>query len=90
MCRHFDDCPFSSGHAGFIAEGLVSRAEAEAVREFHAAAEACKAPGGNDHDHATILSNPAWLNIVSLADNARRQLLAILDDPSECRLLERE
>lgn len=90
MCRYFDDCPFSSGHAGFIAEGLVSRAEAEAVREFHAAAEACKAPGGNDHDHAAILSAPAWMNIVSPADNARRQLLALLGDPSKCRLLQRE
>lgn len=89
MCRYFDDCPFSSGHAGFIAEGLVSRAEAEAVREFHAAAEACKAPGGNDHDHAAILSAPAWMNIVSPADNARRQLLALLGDPSECGLLQR-
>lgn len=90
MCRCFDDCSFSAGHADFIADGLMSQAEADAVRQFHAAAEVYKAPGGNDLDHAAILSDPAWLNVVSLADNARRQLLAILDDPSERSLLERK
>lgn len=90
MCRYFDDYSLSAGHAVFIADGLMSHAEADAVREFHAAAEAYKAPGGNGHDHAAILSDPAWLNVVSLADNARRRLLAVLDDPSERPLPERE
>lgn len=89
MCRYFDDYSLSSGYRQFVEDGLVSPEEAEAVSVFHAAADAYKAPDGNDHNHSAILSDPAWLHVVSLADAARVQLLAIIKEPSERELLER-
>ena len=56
MCRYFDDYSLSSGYSQFIEEGLVSPEEAEAVSSFHAAADAYKAPDGNDYNHSAILS----------------------------------
>ena len=90
MCRYFDDYALSFGYAKFIGDGLVSQDEANAVREFHAAADAYKAPGGDDYNHSAILSDPAWLHVVSLADTARLRLLTIIKDPSERELLERK
>ena len=90
MCRYFDDYSLSSGYAGFVEDGLVSQEEADAVRDFHNAADAYKAPNGDDYNHSAILSDPAWLNVVSLADTARLRLLTIIREPSERALLERE
>lgn len=90
MCRYFDDYSLSFGYAGFIADGLVSQEDADMVHEFHAAADAYRAPDGDNHNHSVILSDPAWLDVVSLADDARRRLLAVLVDPTERSLLERE
>ncbi len=90
MCCYFDDLSLSSGYTGVIEDGLVSRKEANAVHEFHAVADAYKAPDGDDHNHSAILSDPAWLRVVSLADAARGQLLEIITEPSERALLERK
>jgi hypothetical protein len=90
MCRYFDDYSLSSGYPEFIEDGLVSQEEADAVREFHAAADVYKAPDGDDYNHSAILSDPSWLQVVSLADAARLRLLAIIKEPSERDLLERK
>jgi hypothetical protein len=89
MCTYFDDISLSSGYAGFVEDGLVSQDEADIVRDFHAAADAYTPPNGDDYDHSVILSDPAWLNVVSLADEARLRLLEILAEPSERTILER-
>jgi len=89
MCRYFDDYSLSFGYASFISDGFVSPEEAEAVQEFHAAADTYKAPGGNDYDHRAILSDPGWQHVVSLADGARLRLLSIIKEPSERALLQR-
>ncbi len=90
MCRYFDDYSLSDGYATFVTDGLVTLEEADVLREFHAAAYAYKAPGGDDYNHSAILADPEWLNVVSLADTARLSLLAVIKDPSERKLLERK
>lgn len=90
MCRYFDDYSLSFGYAQFVDEGLVSQEEADAVSEFHAAAETYNAPRGDNYNPAAILSDPAWLRVVSLADTARLRLLAIITEPSERDLLDRK
>ena len=88
MCRYFDDYSLSSGYAPFVSDGFVSQEEADAVRQFHAAADAYNAPGGDDYNHSAILADSAWLQVVSLANAARLTLLAIVSEPSERALLE--
>ena len=89
MCRYFDDYSLSSGYATFVADGLVSQEEADALREFHSAADAYKAPRGDSYNHSAILADPDWLHVVSLADAARLSLLTVIKEPSERKLLER-
>lgn len=90
MCRYFDALYLSGGYAVFRNDGIVSEEEVQAVRDFHAAADAYNAPAGNNSGHLAILSDPAWQNVVSLADKARVRLLTIVIDPVERSLLERE
>ena len=90
MSRYFDDSSLSSGYSQLIEGGLVSPEEAEAVSAFHVAADAYKAPGGDDYNHSAILSDTAWLEVVSHADAARLRLLAVINEPSERELLVRK
>lgn len=89
MCRYFDDLALFSGYGQCIERGLVNHKEAEAVSAFHAAAAAYKAPGGDGYDHDAVLADPAWREVISLADSARLRLFDISSDPSERRVLER-
>ena len=68
----------------------MSLEEAEAVRDFHAAADSYEAPAGDDYNHQAILSDPAWKHVVSLAEEARLRLLSIVTEPSERVILQRD
>jgi hypothetical protein len=89
MCRYFDDYALSYGYEAVIADGLVTPQEAEAVREFHEAAEAYKPPRNDPHDHEAILADPKWQHVVAVARSASAKLSKLLNDPSERALLER-
>ena len=86
---YFDDLGLS--HRGdyprLVDAGFLSSAEVEAVSDFHAALDAYDAPNGDDHDHAAILRDPRWNDVVIAAQAARERLLAVLTDPSETEVL---
>lgn len=89
-CRYFHDQRLDDGYGDAVAGGLLTQAEADAVAALHAAVDRYKTPGGDDYGHAAILSDPQWQHVVHLADEARCALRAMLQDPTERAMLERE
>ena len=83
---YFDDLGLSDGGYGSaVHQGLVSGAEAQAVANFHAKADAYNP---NDHcDHQAILNDPAWLEVVGAAKRAQAALASLIEDPRERGLL---
>ena len=86
-CRYFDDYSLSYGYDEFVKDGYLTQIEADSVAAFHSAADQYKSPGGDDYDHAAILSDPQWHHVVDLAGQAKAALLAVLQDPAELAIL---
>lgn len=82
MCGWFDDLSLGDGLAAAVADGWMSQAEADACAEFHAAADAYRAPG----DDARVLADPVWANVVEQARKAWMRLRELVAD-DERRLM---
>lgn len=89
MCCYFDELGFTrhdNSYAWAIENNLVSEVEAAAVAEFHQLADVYECPS-RDSTEPEILADPEWLKVVSAAQNARRQLLDLLNSPRERDIL---
>jgi len=85
---YFDDLTLNGPNRGYealVREGLLTLAEAEAVSDFHATADKYEPPNNDDYDHATILADPKWLEVVASARSARERLSVILTNPDELK-----
>lgn len=83
---YWDDLLLSEDQGGYparIAEGLLADHEAAAVAKFHELVATYDAPAGDNFDHAAILDDPAWLNVVREAQIARERLAPLILDPAE-------
>lgn len=89
MCRYFDDQSLSEGYDQFVVDAIVTKEEVNVVSAFHLAASSYDSPTGDDYDHAAILEDPAWKQVVALADSARLRLLEIISDMDEQTILRR-
>jgi hypothetical protein len=65
----------------------LSAEEFETLRELHSALVGHEAPNGNDYDNAAILNDPAWHNVVALAERTRQRLLESVEEPIERQAL---
>jgi hypothetical protein len=63
--------------------GLVTPEEVAIVKDLHGALRAHEAPNGDQYDHVAILADPSWHRVVGLAEQARRALLRVIEDPDE-------
>jgi len=91
MCCYFDDCGLTEhdgGYAEAFRVGLVSQAEAEAVADFHALADAYNAPRNDDYDDAAVLADPDWLTVVDAAQVAQGRLASLVAADERNLLLE--
>ena len=74
------------GYAPFIANGFLSKAEAEAAATFHRLLSD-HANNIFDWDAWPVEGDPVWPSIVDAARAAVAELLRLSDDPEEARLL---
>ncbi len=81
MCGYFDDTLRGDTYDWALTEGLVTAQEVRIVSRLHQLLRCHKVP--DDLDHAQILADPAWTEIVAEAEKVRRGLLAWLTDPDE-------
>jgi hypothetical protein len=87
LCCYFDDLRLSdSGYQWAIKQRFVSEQEAVAVAAFHKIADAYNSPT-DDYDHQAILADPKWKDVVAAAKQAQAELLRLLRDTHERRLL---
>jgi hypothetical protein len=86
LCCYFDDLRLSDGYGWAVEEAFVSDEEVTAVADFHRVANAYSSPT-SDYDHQAILSDPKWAEVVAAAKQAQGELLGLIDDPHERRLL---
>ncbi len=87
ICCYFDDLGLSDGGYDWaIDEKLLSQEEVAAVAHFHQVADNYKSPT-NNYDHAAILADAKWTEVVEAAKRAQSDLLIHIDDPHERRLL---
>jgi hypothetical protein len=87
FCCYFDDLGLSDGgYQWALEQGFVSEREVSAVTGFHEIADAYDSPT-DDHDHQAILADPKWAEVVAAAKEAQAELLGLIDDPHERRLL---
>ena len=70
MCMYFDDLALDEGYCSAVESGLVTEEEFAAVAHFHGKLCSYRAPGGNDFNHAAILSDPNWSEVVRAANGA--------------------
>jgi hypothetical protein len=68
----------------------LSVEELELLQKLGNALAVHQAPGGNGYDNAAIVDDPAWHEVVALAEHVRHSLLALVDDPLERRALTRD
>lgn len=83
MSCYFDDALHGQGYAYLISEGLVSQREADAVASLHRLLERYKPLGGDSYDHARILEDASWGEVIAAAAEAVAELSKILVDPTE-------
>jgi hypothetical protein len=89
MCCYFDDLDLSnSGYEPIQNKGFLSASEVDAVRDFHAAANAYSSPT-DDYDNQAILDDPNWQVVVRLAAIAKARLHILIVDPVEINALNR-
>lgn len=84
---YFDDLGLGDGYDDLVASGIVTETEATILQSLHAGLSAYKSPTGDDYDHAAILADPNWAAVVSLAVQARRQLLGLPLSESDQRAI---
>lgn len=91
MCTYFDDAYMGEEHAFEcrILSGRMSRQEAAATTDFHFAADAYRPPNEDAYDIDAILADPAWQNVVALAQACQRRLIDLLSDQNEIDALSR-
>ena len=89
MCGYFDDAYMCEDDAfeRRISSGRLTREEANAVTEFHVVAEAYRSPNGDDYDAKAILADPAWQNVVAMAQSSQNRLMDLLSDQCEVEAL---
>ncbi|SED53817.1 hypothetical protein SAMN05519104_3762 [Rhizobiales bacterium GAS188] len=63
--------------------GHLSTEEFELLAALGNAIARHKPPGGDWYAHLAILEDPAWHVVVAMAEQIRRQLLTLTDDPIE-------
>jgi hypothetical protein len=73
-----------------VLKEILSADEARTMRELWSKLSSHRAPGGNGYDHAAILEDPAWHEVVSQAERTRQQLLNLVSDAAEKEALTNE
>ena len=87
LCSYFHGCGVEDGYADYVRDGIITASEAQAIAQFHAAADSYQPPRGDVYDHAAILADPRWHQVVSFALAARKELLGLLTDSDEVAAL---
>lgn len=85
---YLDDLGLSEelgGLRGQLELSMISPAEFEIALPLHRLILAYEEPNGDYTDHATILADPRWHEIVRAAQSARARLTPLLSDPDELR-----
>lgn len=75
FCASYPD--ESQLHTAYAGRWLTA-SEFEILSELGRAIEAHSAPKGDSFDHAAILEDPAWHDVIEMAELARQRLLAIV------------
>lgn len=85
IAAYFDDAFMAEDEAyqRRVKSGRLHPDEAAAVADFHAAADAYRPPNGDAYAVDAILLDPAWQNVVRLAQAAQLRLLPLLADKDE-------
>jgi hypothetical protein len=83
VCSYPDDSQLGGAHS----EGWLTKSEFDILIELRRMLGAHSAPGGDDYDHAAILNDPAWRQVVEAAEQARQQLLSAITNHDERQML---
>lgn len=70
-----------------VDQGHISAEERDIIWQVHLALKDYQEPG-DAYDHASILADPKWLEVASIARNATEQLRDIFADPVDLKSLE--
>lgn len=82
---YFGDLRTSDGYQSLVADGFLSFEEAFLVADLHLQLKEYRPAW--EYDNAAILTDPAWLSIVSAARLARQRLLGLVTEPEERSIL---
>ncbi|MFG1179667.1 hypothetical protein V5F31_06620 [Xanthobacter sp. V7C-4] len=66
---------------------IISADEFEALTPLYDAIIAHAPPGSRLYDHVAILDDPAWHEVVALAERVRQRIIALVSDPDERQCL---
>ncbi len=88
MCSYFDDLGIDNNYKYALDIGWLTDLEFGIIKDWHKALEKYNPPGNDAFDHAAILSDPIWLEILRNGLSMKGKLLEILTDTEKKILTE--
>ena len=80
ICSYFADLGIDDHYKYPIDKGWLTNHEFEIIKDWHEALDKYNSPDNNDNDHAAILTDPKWLDILQRGQEVKRKLAAILNE----------
>jgi hypothetical protein len=68
-------------------EGWLSAEERRILNDLRLCLDGYSPPGDYPYDNGAVLADPAWRSVVEAADRAKQQLLRIVHDQRELKVL---
>lgn len=88
MCSYFDDLAIDDNYKFLLEKYWLTNQEFEIIKDWHEALDKYVSPKNDDYDHAAILTDQKWLDILQIGLTMKRKLATILNE-KEVKILTR-
>lgn len=88
MSSYFDDLGIDDHYKNTIEKGWLTVQEFEIIKDWHEALNKYDSSNNDDYDHAAILNDPKWLDILRIGLTMKSILAQTLNEPERKILTE--
>ncbi|HSC53163.1 MAG TPA: hypothetical protein VLC98_06085 [Phnomibacter sp.] len=88
ICSYFDDLGINDNYKNPLDKGWVTGHEFEIIKDWHEALDKYDSPKNDDYDHAAILNDHKWLDILQSGLTMKSKLALTLNETEKKILTE--